>query len=193
MNRTPSWVRPWGVIAILIGAFGILSGAWSILTPRVLKMQRGMMDEMFRLQAEQDRERSPDDARAGERAEAEAAAREMARKMMRALELTTTQERWLSVSGVLGAALSGLYVLAAAFVLQLRPLGVKLFSAAAGAKIALALAGLLLVAAPDGIGAWMFIPAAVTSVVVHGVMLAILLFNARDLAPRGEAGFEAPR
>jgi hypothetical protein len=117
---------------------------------------------------------------------------QMAEGMERMFGLTAARERWLVVSGALGAALSGLYILAAAFVLQLRPVGMKLFVGAAAAKIALALAALLVTPAA-GFGAIMRLPGALTGVVAHAVMLAILLANVRDLAPRPEpAGFEAP-
>jgi hypothetical protein len=193
MTKRPSWVTPWGVVAILIGAYGVFAGAAASMTPRMMKMQRAMMDEMLERQAE----RSADAAARGEedaqrRARDADAAREAMGTMMKWFELTPAQERWIAASGAIGAVVSGVYILAAVFVLQLRALGVKLFVGAAGAKIGLALAGPLFVTAPGGIGAWMLVPGAVMSVVAHGVMLAILLVNARDLAP-APAGFEAPR
>jgi hypothetical protein len=186
MNRRPSWVTPWGVIAIVVGAYGIFSGAGASVMPRMLKMQREMMDTAFSAQAAREAEVPADDAETRKRARDAEAMKKMSGEMLKMFELTPAQERWIVVSGAIGAVLSGLYILAAAFVLQLRALGVKLFVGAAGAKIALALGGIVFVTAPAGFGAWMVVPGALMGIVAHGVMLAILLVNARDLEPRSE-------
>jgi hypothetical protein len=188
MTKRPAWVTPWGVIAIVIGVWGVLAGAGAMLTPRALQMQRAMMQQMFEAQTQHAAE-APDEEASRRQARDAEAARAALESMMNALALTRELERWLVASGAIGAALSGVYIFGAALVLQLRALGKRVFLAAAGGKIALALVGLLVVRAPDGLGALLLLPGALIGVVVHGVMLGLLLAGARDLAPR-EAGFE---
>jgi hypothetical protein len=124
--KRPTWVTIVGVLGIIFGVFGLFGAGQVAMTPKMLQMQKKMMESM-----------PMPTQRPAERESAE-----QFKKWMEGL--WGDQPEWFAVAcvglGIAGLIVNGLYVFGAVTLLQLKPYAVTLFSLTLGASIALALA-----------------------------------------------------
>lgn len=143
--QRPTWATVIGILAIIFGSFGVLGGGQEMIMPQMLKFQKGMFSTIGE---QMEKELSRELRRAEEKGDTRALEKkrddqEMAREMMGMFESMWDLPQWFAGfsvgTGVLKILISALYLLAGIWLLQVKPVAIKLFYWAAGASIALAL------------------------------------------------------
>lgn len=128
MNR-PTWATVVGILGIIMGAFGILGGAQMLMMPMLTNFQQTMMEGMTEeLEARSTQPSGPPV--------------EMFRAMSRMWEAPPWLNMAFIAAGIVGILLSALYLLAAIWLLQVKPSAIGLFYLVAGASLAFAVAKL---------------------------------------------------
>jgi hypothetical protein len=130
-----------GVLGILFGCLGILGGGQDLLMPKMVKMQKEMMEGFAKAppQANQNQapgstSTNPQDNKATARNAPDPAVFKTMEKMWDFPEWFGT---WSIIVGSSKALISAFYLFAAICLLQVKPFAIRLFYWAAGASIAL--------------------------------------------------------
>ena len=131
MNR-PAWATVVGIIGIILGCFGILGGGQTMMTPRMMEMQKEMQEEMFTAMQEAAEKQGTANAQ-------EAPPKEMFAFMERMLETPDWYGTFCVVAGIVAVCVSGFYIFASIQLLQTKPTAIRLFYAAIGLAIGLAI------------------------------------------------------
>jgi hypothetical protein len=119
--KRPTWVTVIGIIAIILGAFGVMGGVGNIMTPAVIEMQREMLGAMEGFAEVQPEFPSG-----------------MFRAFEQFLHIPPWVGSWFVVTGALKLLASGLVVLAAVYLLQLKQVAPRWFYVACGARLLVA-------------------------------------------------------
>jgi len=128
--KTPTWATLVGVLGICFGALGTLSGAYGVLTPAMLSMQRELIGTMHQSMPAGNGAQSGTAAPAGGTLLSNPEA-----FVERLLTVPRWYVRWSVVNGVAQLLLGIAYLLSALFLLLMRRRAPGLFIAVAGASL----------------------------------------------------------
>lgn len=116
--KRPTWATVAGVLGIIVGCFGIICSANSIILPKIIAFQREII--LTVLEDVRGIDRPPE------------AVLYMLRKMF---DIPAWYGVWSVISGILGLLVSGYYVLSSVFLLQIKKSSVPIFYSAAAIGI----------------------------------------------------------
>ena len=197
----PTWATVVGVLGIIFGCLGILGGGQEILLPKLIEMQQTMISQLssrleqeVEQQGEEDGASTSSDQRAIGPSDA-ALAFGMLKSMQGQWEFPDWFPAWSVFSGTLTMLVSALYLLAAIWLLQVRPVSIPLFYWAAGLSIALGvLKAMVLVSVASFWGAALMV-GGTFGVVIDVVLLIVVItgdkaafLEAADRRPATESG-----
>lgn len=134
--KRPTWATIIGVLGIILGCLGIMGAANEIFMPKMIKMQKEMLTEVQKTMTRQQVESKTATSQADKDASPDFSP-EFFESMMKMWEMPDWFGTFSIFSGVAKALISALYLLASIWLLQIKPVGIRLFYWAAGASIAL--------------------------------------------------------
>lgn len=148
--KRPTWATIVGILGIIFGCFGILGGGQEIFLPKILKMQNEVFTKIEKMAKEQQAQRDSEiinNEQDGKNPRP-AFSLEIFEPMKKMFEVPDWFGLWSVLSGLAKAIVSAIYLLASIWLLQTKPLSVRLFYWAAGSSIALSiLRGIIILSA----------------------------------------------
>ncbi len=155
--KRPTWVTVVGVCGIVLGCFGLLGSVQAMMMPTVMEFQKeifaGLQEEMGRQQE------------GGEKVF------EALNKMWDVPEWFNT---WSVAAGVIGLFVSGFYIIASIFLLQIKRSSIQLFYTALSICICFALVkGIVAVSAMTIMGMSMMVWS-VLGLIINIILLAVV-------------------
>jgi len=179
MEQRPGWVRPVGIIAVIVGVVGIVSSASMIFLPRILEFQRDMLATFSEMQSANSEQGAPREARS------EGASDGFMDDIEKMLAVPAWYSTWSVVGGVLALAISSAYLLAAIFLLQLKASGIHLFYWSAAGKIVFNSINAFVSWLATGFVGMSQAPGALAGSMVHAVLLIAVAVGSKE-------GFSSP-
>ena len=186
--KRPTWATVVGILGVIFGALGILGGAFEMMMPRMLKMQRELVQDIreeFRRQTVRDR-RHADTTRAPAKQPTaqtapHAASPDTAMPPEAIFDMLDDMcrtppwfERWSAPMGITRMVISLAYLLAAIALLQVKRYGIRLFYVAAGAALLLAAIKLGIGAATDSMFLMSILMGAALTAAIDLVLLVVV-------------------
>ena len=132
--KRPTWATIVGVLAIVFGVFGILSGAQEMFMPSMLKMQKEMMAGLGKGSITVGKT-APNMAREIEGETRKMDLSQMFETFEKQLEIPDWYNSWAAVIGMVSMAVAALYLLSGVFLLMAKQFAIKVFFVAFSASI----------------------------------------------------------
>lgn len=169
MKNKPTWISVVGVLGIIFSCFGILGAAYDLVTPAMMEMQKEMFAQIESLQPQ---------AMQNQGAEAPPEAfYEMFKSMEKMWETPEWFKTWSISIGLVKLVLCGFSLLACIFLLQIKPVAVKLFYCSAGLNIGLALVKIAVMLASMSFMAMTMMIGGFFGLVVNIVLIIVVATN----------------
>ncbi len=160
------WVTVVGVMAIILGCFGLLGAGQLVVTPKIMELQKEIFSAIQEDMEAQSQD--PNQPAAG------GPPPQFFRMFERFWNLPNWYKRWCVVAGMVSIFLYGFYILAAVCLLQTKSYAVKLFYLAVAVSIATGLAkGIVTASAMSFLGI-VAIMGAMFGVVINVVLLIVV-------------------
>lgn len=136
-KKPPTWGYVVGILGILFGACGLLGATYELLMPMMFEMQEQMMVSMQEAAETAEKERAtkepcPEESNRQQSHAEQMAAFESMRKM---LDRPPWHRTWSLINGGLAGLLGAAYMLAAIFLILVKPWAPTLFLSIAGASM----------------------------------------------------------
>lgn len=156
----PGWINIVGILAIALGALGLLDAGQMAMTPQIIRMQKQMLSAM--------------------QAHMPAAQQQMMAPFGQTLEgvldaLPPWYQTWAVADGLVLLAIKGLYIFAALSLIQLKPNAPRQFYWAAGLSIAAAMVNAVVVVTAFSFSGVATAFGSGASAVLNIVLLAVVL------------------
>jgi len=119
--KKPTWIKVVGIMGIILGCFGLFGAGSTIMTPKMMEIQKEMMPQMREMMESQQGS-----------SEATMALME---KMWDVPEWFGT---WCLVSGIIALLIAGYYIFACVNLLRIKKTAITMFYIAAGISIVFA-------------------------------------------------------
>ena len=139
--KRPTWATIIGILGIIFGCFGILGGGQEIFLPKMLTMQKQMFSEIEKIAEEQQAKKNSEINSDEQQSKTPdpAFSHEIFQPMKKMFDVPDWFGLWSVIAGFAKAIVSAIYLLASIWLLQTKPLAIKLFYWAAGSSIALSI------------------------------------------------------
>jgi len=142
--KRPTWATIVGILGIVFGCFGILGGGQEMFMPKMMEMQKEMFTAFQKAvpQKQPDAmheiiDEIPDPSQEKKRSIPNFPPAEMFEMMQKMWEVPSWFASYSISVGIAKALISAFYLLASIWLLQLKPISIRLFYCAAGLSIAL--------------------------------------------------------
>lgn len=137
--KKPRWAKIVGILGIIFGCLGILSGGQEIFMSQMMKIQKEMFTEMHKRSTEKQVNTSPEAYEPSQ--EQKKAPPDFSPEVFKSMEKMWEVPDWFDsfsiFAGIAKALISALYLLASIWLLQIKPISIRLFYWAAGLSIGL--------------------------------------------------------
>lgn len=137
--KKPRWAKIVGILGIIFGCLGILSGGQEIFMSQMMKIQKEMFTEMHKRSTEKQVNTSPEASEPSQ--EQKKAPPDFSPEVFKSMEKMWEVPDWFDpfsiFAGIAKALISALYLLASIWLLQIKPISIRLFYWAAGLSIGL--------------------------------------------------------
>lgn len=183
--KRPTWVTVIGVLTILFGVSGIFVGGQKMLMPTMLEMQKNMIAEFSKFEAEKDdgndAVNAPD---TGQSPSQSAGANQAIFKMFEEINEQIRIPEWyknqaISI-GAISMAISAFYLLSGIFLLIMKPFAVRSFYFAAGLSILWSAFQVALFAQAGEGMLLMLIPHLIAGILIDAVLVTVVILNAKN-------------
>jgi hypothetical protein len=178
--QRPTWVTIVGILAIIFGVFGVMSGAQEIIMPHMLDMQKEVLLEVNEmLQKSQSK-----DSQSGGTADANAEQGFNPFKLMNyfshQLELPDWFRTFAPLFGTISILVSISYLLSGVFFLMLKSFAPMMFNITLGISIVWSVISAVIYGVSDNIILIMNVPGSITSVIIDIVLITIILLSSQQ-------------
>jgi hypothetical protein len=165
----PRWATVVGVIGLLVGGLGTLSGAQNIFMPQMLEMQKEMFESLSTPPTKSDATQPP-----------MAFPPELAKTLERQFEVPEWFATWSQVNGIVGVLLSAGCIVGSILLLVVRPSGVSLFVVFSMGSLAWHGVRAVVAFQASSFMVMSAIGAAVLGIVIHGSLLLAVKLGDRS-------------
>jgi hypothetical protein len=143
--KRPKWATIVGILAIIFGCLGVLTGGQQVMMPKIIKMQKEMFTEFSKNIEKHQAEPSSSDNNINDQTKnsEEPVSPDISKYFDKMFDLPPWFGKWSLISGVLKSLVSALYLFAGIWLLLMKQNSIRLFYFAAGVSIALSIVELV--------------------------------------------------
>ena len=205
----PTWATVVGVLGIIFAGLGVLGAAQMMIMPMIMSFQKkmiGTMEQTIDLAEKREALRKQKEEKAAEAAEAQEEQplvgraapavppprmpKELFRMFDRMVEMPPWFKAWSIAGGLVGMAISGVYLFASIGLLMTKPWAPMFFCATAGCDIAYGVVRIVIQASAMTLFSMAMIPMAMPSFVVNVVLLIVVAVGDKRAFQPQPAGAE---
>jgi hypothetical protein len=174
--KKPTWVKVIGVLGIIFGCLGLFGSMNMMIMPTMFDFQKAIFEA-----AMEEARHDP------------GFPRDLMDKIKEMWEFPDWFGTWAVVFGIAGLLVSGFYLLAAIWLLQLKRSADKIMMWALGVSISLALLQIITIIPACGFIVIAIIGGCVLSIVIDMVLLLVILTSDRSVFARGAVMADTPQ
>lgn len=180
MKTRPTWVTIVGVLGIIASSFGILAGSQTIIMPKMLKIQKQMFSEMAK-QTEKEHAETTSLSGSSKANMLSMNSGTMLASMNKMWDLPKWYNTWSVVTGLLQLFISGFYLFTCIWLLQIKPVSIKMFYFAASAKIIHGIINGIVAAMASSFMMMTWMVAGVFGIIIHIVLLIVVATGNKEI------------